>query len=81
MLARDPSNPAHVFTSDDVAVSFPSLYSCQVAEEPVARLKSFTPDSSWTWCLPEYDPEQRLAFGLVIGHTRARTRLLLAARA
>ena len=33
-------------------------------------LKFFTPDSSWTWYLTEYDPEERLAFGLVIGHER-----------
>ena len=32
-----------------------------------AFLKLFTPDSSWTWYCVEFDPEQRLFFGLVLG--------------
>jgi len=29
--------------------------------------KFFTPDSNWTWFVTEYDPIQRLCFGLVCG--------------
>jgi len=29
--------------------------------------KFFHPMSSWTWYLTEYDPKERLAFGLVAG--------------
>ena len=32
-----------------------------------AHLKLFTPDAQCTWYCTEYDPEQRLFFGLVIG--------------
>ena len=37
------------------------------APNPVAITKLFTPDSSWTWFVLAYDPEERLAFGLVDG--------------
>ena len=70
MIPRDPSNPAYVFIPEDMADKIPALYSTEDSEDPVAVLKFFTPDSSWTWYLTEYDPEQRLAFGLVIGHER-----------
>lgn len=36
-------------------------------DEAVAKVKLFTPDSSWTWWIIEYDPIERLAFGLVSG--------------
>ncbi|MBI3468288.1 MAG: DUF2958 domain-containing protein [Planctomycetes bacterium] len=69
-IPRDPSNPAYVFIPDDVAAKLPPLYATQNDKDPIAWLKFFTPDSSWTWLLTEYDPEQRLCFGLVIGHER-----------
>lgn len=31
------------------------------------RLKVFDPCSSWTWYATEYDPQERLFFGLVVG--------------
>lgn len=30
--------------------------------------KFFTPDASWSWYVTEYDPNERLCFGYVIGH-------------
>ena len=36
------------------------------ADVPVP-LKLFTPDSNWTWYAWEYDPKQRIFFGLVSG--------------
>ena len=53
-----------------MADKIPRLYSTENTADPIAVLKFFTPDSSWTWFLTEYDPEQRLAFGLVIGYER-----------
>lgn len=70
MNPRDPNNPAYVFIPEEMADKIPALYSTEDSEDPVAVLKFFTPDSSWTWYLTEYDPEQRLAFGLIIGHER-----------
>ena len=70
MIPRDPNNPAYVFIPDDMAGKIPKLYATEQEDDPLAVLKYFTPDGSWTWFLTEYDPEQRLAFGLVIGHER-----------
>jgi len=30
--------------------------------------KFFFPAGNWTWYMTEYDPEERLCFGFVIGH-------------
>ena len=70
MIPRDPNNPAYVFIPEDMAERIPKLYATEQEDDPLAVLKYFTPDGSWTWFLTEYDPEQRLAFGLVIGHER-----------
>ena len=70
MIPRDPNNPAYVFIPDDMAGNIPKLYATEQEDDPLAVLKYFTPDGSWTWFLTEYDPGQRLAFGLVIGHER-----------
>jgi len=36
----------------------------------MAMLKFFTPDSSWTWYLVEFNPEENMCSGLVSGHER-----------
>ena len=36
-------------------------------DDPIVWFKFFHPMSSWTWYLTEYDPKERLAFGLVTG--------------
>jgi Protein of unknown function (DUF2958) len=55
---------------DDIAQTLPALYSQKHEDDPIARVKFFTPDSSWTWYCLEYSPEERLFFGLVHGHDR-----------
>jgi len=35
--------------------------------DPIAHVKLFDPTGSWTWYICEYDPETRLAWGLVKG--------------
>jgi hypothetical protein len=69
-IPRDPKNPAYVFIPDEMSAKLPRLYATQNDDDPIAWLKFFTPDSSWTWYMTEYDPEQRLCFGLVQGHDR-----------
>ena len=39
-------------------------------EDAIALLKLFTPWTSWTWYASEYDPAERLCFGVVVGHER-----------
>jgi hypothetical protein len=47
----------------------PPLYSQEdKMDEALAVVKLFTPDSSWTWYVTEYDPEEGICFGLVDGH-------------
>ena len=49
----------------------PPLYSQEEkGDEAVAQVKFFTPWTSWTWYASEYAPEQRLCFGVVVGHER-----------
>lgn len=37
-------------------------------DDAVALVKFFFPMGRWTWWATEYDPEERLFFGLVQGH-------------
>lgn len=64
------SDPAHDLMPESIANTIPALYATQHDEDPLVRVKWFTPDSSWTWYVTEYDPAERLCFGLVIGHER-----------
>jgi hypothetical protein len=52
---------------DEIAATLPALYSTENDADPTVHVKFFTPDSSWTWYLTEFDPNERLCFGLVIG--------------
>ena len=52
---------------DDVAQNLPPLYATEHEDDPLVRVKFFTPDSSWTWFLTEFSPERRLCFGMVHG--------------
>ena len=70
MIPRDPNEPAYVFIPEDMRDKIPAMRATESQDAPLAMVKLFTPDSSWTWYIVEYDPEQRLCFGLVIGHER-----------
>lgn len=46
----------------------PPLYGQEKAgEEAMIHVKLFTPDSSWTWYITEFDPQTGECFGLVDG--------------
>ena len=36
--------------------------------DAIVVAKFFSPTSNWTWYATEYDPEERMFFGLVKGH-------------
>ena len=61
---------AHNLLPESVAKTIPPLYATQHDKDPLVRVKWFTPDSSWTWYVTEYDPADRLCFGLVVGFER-----------
>ena len=47
----------------EIEKQLPALYATENDEDPIVRLKLFTPDAQCTWFITEYDPEQDLAFG------------------
>ena len=56
----------------EIADRLPPLYSQEErGDEAIAQVKFFTPWTSWTWYASEYDPVERLCFGVVVGHARA----------
>ena len=48
-------------------MKIPPLYSTEKAQDPLAVIRLFTPDSNWSWVLNEYDGKDT-CFGLVVGH-------------
>ena len=51
----------------ELAAALPALGTTEHEADPLLRVKFFALASSWTWYVLEYDPEQRLFFGLVDG--------------
>lgn len=51
----------------EIAKTLPALYSQEKVEDPMVRVKFFTPWTGWTWYATEYRPEEGLFFGLVKG--------------
>lgn len=48
--------------------TLPALYEqSKAGDNAMAFVKFFTPFGNWTWYATEYDPEQKLFFGFVIG--------------
>lgn len=43
----------------------PRIGETEYSEDPVAYVKLFNPCGIGTWFITEYDPEEKLAFGLV----------------
>jgi hypothetical protein len=53
-----------------LAAQLPALYATdRQGDQAIAYAKYFTPDSSWTWFVSEYDGEDE-CFGLVVGFER-----------
>ena len=56
---------AHDLLPDDLVATIPRLYATERDPDPLARVKLFTPDSSWTWFITEFDPEEGLPSALL----------------
>ena len=61
------NDDAHDLMPDSLARTIPPLYATENDPDPVARVKWFTPDSSWNWYVVEYDPQEKICYGLVEG--------------
>ncbi len=59
---------AYNYLPKKVLAKLPKLYSQEQVEDPTVQVKYFHPWSNWTWYATEYDPEEKIFFGLVIGH-------------
>lgn len=51
----------------EIERSIPPLYSQEDVADPMVVVKFFDACGSWTWFVTEYDPVERLCFGLVHG--------------
>ncbi len=70
-LAREQARQAHTLMPPDIAAKLPPLYANEsLGDAAIAHLKLFTPWTSWTWYGSEYDPAERLCFGVVVGLER-----------
>lgn len=70
-LAADLARQAHTLMPPEIAATLPPLYGQEgQGEQAIAHVKFFTPWTSWTWYVSEYDPVERLCFGVVVGHER-----------
>lgn len=53
--------------NDELLKIIPPLYTTENIKDPIVQCKFFTPDSSWTWYVLEYDKTYELFFGYVCG--------------
>jgi hypothetical protein len=51
----------------DLRKRIPPLYSQESNPDPIVVCKFFTPGSSWTWYVLEFDGDDQF-FGFVVGH-------------
>ena len=63
------SPEAYVYIPEDLRPKIPPLYATEKDPNPTAWVKLFTPDSSWSWYVIEYDGDDT-CFGWVVGHAR-----------
>lgn len=54
----------------EIADNLPALYSQEKVKDPIVWVKYFCPWGSWTWYGMEYNPDDRLFFGYVIGQEK-----------
>jgi hypothetical protein len=55
----------HDLMPESVAAKIPRLGATETKTDAVAWVKWIMPDSEWTWYVTEYDPQDRICFGLV----------------
>lgn len=58
---------AHNLMPEQLRAQVPRLYASEKKPDPTVWAKYFTPDSSWTWYVTEFDPDEKLCFGWVVG--------------
>jgi hypothetical protein len=56
----------YVYIPEELRGKIPPLYATEQQANPTVWVKLFTPDSSWTWYITEFDGEDT-CFGYVVG--------------
>ena len=56
--------------TDELIKTLPPLYSTENVKDPLIQCKFFTPDSSWSWYVLEFDKTNEIFFGYVCGLER-----------
>jgi hypothetical protein len=56
--------------TDELIKNLPPLYSTENIKDPLIQCKFFTPDSSWSWYVLEFDKTNEIFFGYVCGFER-----------
>ena len=51
----------------EIVRRIPPIGAQEESEDPIVHVKWFCPWNQWTWYCTEYDPEESLCFGLVVG--------------
>ncbi len=59
-------NTAYDLLPGDLREKLPRLYATENDRDPMVQVKLFTPDSSWTWYVTEFDGDD-ICFGYVDG--------------
>ncbi len=54
----------------EIEDKFKSIGSQENLDDPVIVAKFFDPTGSWTWYATEYNPKDKIFFGLVHGHEK-----------
>ena len=59
-----------VLLPKEIEEKLPPLYATEkiATKDKIVKIKFFTPDSSWSWYVVEYDKEEKIFFGYVKGH-------------
>ena len=54
----------------EIEETLPPLYATEkiATAEKIIKIKFFTPDSSWSWYVVEWDKEEKIFFGYIQGH-------------
>ena len=56
--------------TDELIKILPPLYATENIKDPLIQCKFFTPDSSWSWYVLEFDKTNEIFFGYVCGLER-----------
>ena len=56
--------------TDELIKILPPLYATENIKDPLIQCKFFTPDSSWSWYVIEFDKTNDIFFGYVCGLER-----------